>query len=118
VNVHAALRSPDDRIDALAASLLESAERPIVLLARREGAGLADGIAPGLPTLGVMLPYTPLHVLLLREVGRPLVMRSGNASDEPMAHRDDDARARLSAIADLFLHHDRAIENRGDDSVG
>jgi hydrogenase maturation protein HypF len=99
------------------ARLLESAERPIVLLARRQNAHLANDIAPGLPTLGLMLAYTPLHVLLLREVNRPLVMTSGNVSDEPMAHRDDDARARLSAVADMFLTHDRAIESRCDDSV-
>jgi hydrogenase maturation protein HypF len=99
------------------ARLLDSAERPIVLLTRREDSGVADAIAPGLPTIGLMLAYTPLHVLLLRKVGRPLVMTSGNVSDEPMAHRDDEARARLAAIADVFLEHDRAIENRCDDSV-
>ena len=62
-------------------------------------------------------PYTPLHHLLLAEAGRPLVMTSGNLSDEPMAHRDDEALERLGGIADLFLLHDRAIENRCDDSV-
>jgi hydrogenase maturation protein HypF len=99
------------------ARLLASAERPIVVLTRRDDSGLAGAIAPGLPTVGLMLAYTPLHVLLLREVGRPLVMTSGNACDEPMAHRDDDAHARLAGIADLFLEHDRAIDNRCDDSV-
>jgi len=99
------------------ARLLESAERPIALLVRRPDSGLAEGVAPGLPTVGVMLAYTPLHLLLLREVGRPLVMTSGNVSDEPMAHQDDDAHARLGALADVFLEHDRAIENRCDDSV-
>ena len=100
------------------ARLLESIERPIVLLTRREDSGLADAVAPGLPTVGLMLGYTPLHLLLLREIGRPLVMTSGNVSDEPMAHRDDDAHARLAGIAGFFLEHDRAIENRCDDSVG
>jgi hydrogenase maturation protein HypF len=100
------------------ARLLESIERPIVLLTRREDSGLADAVAPGLPTVGLMLGYTPLHLLLLREVSRPLVMTSGNVSDEPMAHRDDDAHARLAGIAGFFLAHDRAIENRCDDSVG
>jgi hydrogenase maturation protein HypF len=65
----------------------------------------------------MMLPYTPLHHLLLRDAGGPLVMTSGNVSDEPIAYRDEDALERLSAIADLFLLHDRPIETRTDDSV-
>jgi hydrogenase maturation protein HypF len=97
--------------------LLTSVERPIVLLNRREGSGLADEIAPSNPMVGLMLPYTPLHHLLLAEAGRPLVMTSGNLSDEPMVHREQDALARLGGIADLFLVHDREIENRCDDSV-
>jgi hydrogenase maturation protein HypF len=74
-------------------------------------------VAPGNPLVGLILAYTPLHHLLLQAVGRPLVMTSGNLSEEPMATRDDEAFARLAGIADLFLAHDREIENRCDDSV-
>ena len=74
-------------------------------------------MAPRSPDLGVMLPYTPLHHLLLRDAGRPLVMTSGNVSDEPIAYEDDDAVARLGRIADVVLTHDRPIETRTDDSV-
>src|SRR5262249_50838634 len=69
------------------------------------------------PFLGVMLPYTPLHHLLLREVAGPLVMTSGNRADEPIAYQDEDAVERLAGIADLFLTHDRPIHVRCDDSV-
>ena len=99
-------------------ALLASRRRPIVLLRRRPGAPVADGVAPRNPFLGVMLPYTPLHHLLLHDLdGRPLVMTSGNRSDEPIAYEDADARARLAGIADLFLTHDRPIHLRCDDSV-
>jgi hydrogenase maturation protein HypF len=97
--------------------LLESVERPIVLVRRRPGSGLAEEVAPGNPLVGLLLAYTPLHHLLLAEVGRPLVMTSGNLSEEPMAAGDEEARERLGEIADLFLTHDRPIENRCDDSV-
>ena len=108
------------------AALLESRRRPIVLLRRRANCTvpLAPDLAPVYATLGVMLPYTPLHHLLLRDFaaaapGRPavLVMTSGNLSDEPIAYRDDDARARLATIADGALTHNRAIHMRCDDSV-
>src|SRR5215813_1109837 len=98
-------------------SLLASARRPIVLLPRRAGAPVADAVAPGNRQLGVMLPYTPLHHLLLAEVGRPIVLTSGNVSDEPIAYADEDALARLAGIADAFLTHNRAIHIRTDDSV-
>jgi hydrogenase maturation protein HypF len=99
------------------ADLLTSPQRPIVLTRRRPEAGLADGIAPGQPLLGLMFPYTPLHHLLLRDLGRPLVMTSGNRSDEPIAFEDAAAVRRLGGIADLFLTHDRPIRTRCDDSV-
>ena len=98
-------------------ALLHSPERPIVLL-RRLGADLvAPGVAPGSPWLGIMLPYTPLHHLLCADLGRALVMTSGNRSDEPIAFEDGDARARLGDIADAFLAHDRPIHRRCEDSV-
>ena len=101
--------------------LLGSPARPIVLARRRPGAAVAESVAPGAPELGVMLPYTPLHHLLLADFrsvsGGALVMTSGNVSDEPIAYRDEDALERLAAIADLFLLHDREIETRTDDSV-
>jgi hydrogenase maturation protein HypF len=104
-------------VDQTAAALLTSGRRPIVLLPRREGAGIAAAVAPGNRQLGVMLPYTPLHHLLLADVGRPVVLTSGNRSDEPIVYRDGDAAERLGGIADAFLTHDRAIEVRTDDSV-
>jgi hydrogenase maturation protein HypF len=98
--------------------LLESVRRPIVLLRKRAGAAIAEEVAPRNPYLGVMLPYTPLHHLLLRAVeGSPLVMTSGNRSDEPIAYEDADVLRRLADIADLFLIHDRPIHVRSDDSV-
>ncbi len=104
-------------VDAVAEAELTGPRRPIVLLPRRVGAAVAEGVAPGAHELGVMLPYTPLHHLLLAAVGRPLVMTSGNVSDEPIAYRDEEAAERLAAIADAFLVHDRPIHTRVDDSV-
>lgn len=97
--------------------LLESAPRPVVLLERRKDSPLPEAVAPGLKTLGFMLPYTPLHHLLFESLERPLVMTSGNVSDEPISYADDDARERLNSIADYFLTHDRRINVRADDSV-
>lgn len=99
------------------ARLLDSVERPIVLLTRLPAAPLAVEIAPGNPLVGVLIAYTPLHHLLLEAFAGPLVMTSGNLSEEPMAAGDTEARERLAGIADLFLAHDREIENRCDDSV-
>lgn len=98
-------------------ALLESPARPIVLAQGRADAGLAPSIAPGSPWLGLMLPYTPLHHLLCHDLGGPLVMTSGNRSDEPIAIDDGDARRRLGGIADAFLSHDRPIHRRCEDSV-
>ncbi len=108
-------------VDDVAAGLLSSPRRPIVLLPRRApgtaAVRLAAAVAPRNRQLGVMLPYTPLHHLLLRDFARPVVLTSGNVSDEPIAYRDGDALARLGGIADVFLTHDRPIHIRTDDSV-
>ncbi len=103
-------------VDEAAAALLTSPRRPIVLLPRRPGA-VAAAVAPGNRALGVMLPYTPLHHLLAEAAGGPIVLTSGNLSDEPIAYRDEDAFTQLAPIADAFLTHDRAIHIRTDDSV-
>jgi len=97
--------------------LLASRERPIVLARRRVDAPVAPSVAPGTTWLGVMLPYTPLHHLLVGDFGGPLVMTSGNRSDEPIAFDDDEALESLRAIADAFLTHDRPIHRRCEDSV-
>ena len=100
------------------AQLLTSTAAPIVLLARNpDSEQLPEGIAPGQSRLGFMLPYSPLHSLLMRQLNRPIVLTSGNRSDEPQCIDNDDARKRLSGIADYFLLHDRDIVNRLDDSV-
>ncbi len=106
-------------LDETAELMLTSPRRPIVL-APRHGATVdevAPSVAPGNTHLGLLLPYTPIHHLLLAAVGRPIVATSGNVSDEPIAYRDSDALARLARIADAFLTHDRAIHVRADDSV-
>ena len=97
--------------------LLTSVERPIVLLRKRRRAAIAPSVAPNNRLVGVFLPYSPLHHLLLAAANRPLVMTSGNLSDEPIAADNDEAIERLRGIADLLVLHDRAIENRCDDSV-
>jgi hydrogenase maturation protein HypF len=105
-------------VSAVERQALCSAARPIVLLRRRPGARVAGGVAPDSAMLGVMLPYTPLHHLLARDVpARALVMTSGNRCDEPIAYEDADALARLSGIADVVLAHDRPIRVRCDDAV-
>ena len=104
-------------LDDSGRKLITGPARPIVLAPRRPGAPVAESVAPGAPELGVMLPYSPLHHLLLADVGATLVLTSGNVSDEPIAYRDEDALERLKDIADLILVHDRPIETRTDDSV-
>ncbi|MGZ4671243.1 MAG: carbamoyltransferase HypF [Ilumatobacteraceae bacterium] len=104
-------------LDDEAVTTLSSIRRPIVLVPRRAGDGVAAGVAPGLPELGLMLPYSPLHHLLLQRARRPLVMTSGNLSDEPIAHDDADASTRLGPLVDGLLQHNRPIHIRCDDSV-
>lgn len=112
-------------INAEEAALLQSYQRPIVLLQRKEACPVAADVAPAAETLGVMLPYTPLHALLLSDCvaafvpGQPvaLVMTSGNLSEEPIVYQDQEVYARLATIADGALLHNRAIHMRCDDSV-
>jgi hydrogenase maturation protein HypF len=105
------------RIGDEEARLLASPRRPIVLLEEKDASSLSREVAPGLKHQGLFLPYTPLHHLLLREAGVPLVMTSGNLSEEPIAKDNDEAMRRLAGIADVFLVHDRDILVRYDDSV-
>jgi hydrogenase maturation protein HypF len=98
-------------------NLLASSQSPIVLMTWRKESSVSPEVAPNLRFLGVMLPYTPLHHLLLRDTGLPLVMTSGNLSEEPIARDNDEALRRLSSIADYFLIHNRDIYSRYDDSV-
>ena len=114
-----AARALCDVSDAEAALML-GPQRPIVLLRHRfrDGARVSPYVNPRNPFLGIMLPYTPFHHLLLRELaGVPLVMTSGNVSDEPIAYEDADALSRLGRVADFFVTHDRPILLRCDDSV-
>jgi len=104
-------------LDELEEEILLSVERPIVLLRAKENNGLAAAVAPGLPVIGLFLPYTPLHHLLMQRVSRPLVMTSGNLSEEPISYRNEEALARLGSIADFFLFHDRPIARPCEDSV-
>lgn len=112
-------------VDDVAAALLQAHQRPIVLLPQRSDGLLAPAVAPGYDTLGLMLPYTPLHHVLLYDLAcrqgpdRPsvLVMTSGNVSDEPIAYRDGEAQHRLVGIADAVLDHQRSIHMRCDDTV-
>ena len=107
-------------------TILESRQRPIVLLRRRPGSPIVAEVAPKQVTIGVMLPYTPIHYLLFTQErgfqdhsddNRPLVMTSGNLSEEPISIDNDEARLRLGSLADAFLLHNRDIRTRCDDSV-
>ncbi|SFR02546.1 hydrogenase maturation protein HypF [Lentzea waywayandensis] len=101
-------------VDEIGERELTGPRRPIVLLPRRADARISAAVAPATSELGLMLPYTPLHHLLLRDLGEPIVLTSGNISDEPIAYRDAD---RLAGIADAVLTHNRPIHIRADDSV-
>lgn len=103
-------------VSAKEKELLTGPEAPIVLLKKKDTTALAQSAAPGNPYLGIMLPYAPIHYLLL-EADDVFVMTSGNISDEPIAYKDEDALRRLSGIADYFLVHNREIHCRVDDSV-
>ncbi|HTJ80592.1 MAG TPA: carbamoyltransferase HypF [Polyangiaceae bacterium] len=108
------------RCDAVERELLGSPGRPIVLVRRappRSARAVSDAVAPGSPLFGIMLPYTPTLLALARGVARPLVCTSGNRSSEPMAIDERAAEDQLGALADFFLHHDRPIAVRADDSV-
>ena len=118
--------SGDDGLDAARkiadlepaiAERLADPERPIVLAPLREDHDLAPGVAPGLNEVGLMLPYSPLHHLLLSGLGRPVIATSGNLSGEPVLTEPDEAERRLSGIADAFLHHNRPIQRPADDPV-
>lgn len=102
-------------IDHQSAELLTGPRCPVVLLP--QSGDLAEAVAPGMRVLGVMLPYTPLHHLIMARAARPLVMTSGNLSDEPICMENSEALQRLEHLADAFLLHDRVIETRFDDSV-
>ncbi len=104
-------------VDECERAALESVAAPIVLLRMKAGHGIPDAVAPGLNYLGVMLPYTPLHHLLFGDSLTCLVMTSGNISEEPIVIQNDEARDKLSPLADLVVTHDRDIFMRVDDSV-
>lgn len=104
-------------IDPQEEALLSSAERPVVLVRARADTRLAASVSPDTPLLGLFLPYTPLHHLLLAAAGRPMVMTSANVSEEPICRDNDEALRRLQGIADAILMHDRRIAMRCDDSV-
>jgi len=105
------------RLAAADEAILRSPAAPVLLLPARHRSPLAPSVSTGLPTVGIFLPYTPLHRMLLDRTNRPLVMTSGNVSDEPIAIGNDEAVSRLRGIADLFLLHDREVVQRTDDSV-
>lgn len=112
-------------ISPLERNLLTARQRPVVIVLRRSDSPIAEQVAPGQHTLGVMLPYTPLHYLLFADPQKPgitfdmppLVMTSGNLSEEPICTQNEEARQRLVSLADAFLMHDRDIHTRCDDSV-
>ncbi len=104
-------------VSAKAEALLTSPESPVVILPARRESGLAEGVAPRQQTVGVMLPYTPLHRLLLAHSPPALVMTSGNLAEEPLVHEDEEAKSKLGPLADFILSHNREIAVPCDDSV-
>ncbi len=104
-------------LDPAHEAMLRDPIRPVVLMRKKAGASLAPEIAPGCGEIGAMLPYSPLHYLLLKDFGGPLVATSGNISGEPVLTDNNAAERRLAAIADAFLHHDRPIVRPADDPV-
>ncbi|HEY7545298.1 MAG TPA: carbamoyltransferase HypF, partial [Blastocatellia bacterium] len=104
-------------VSSVEEKMLSSERRPIVLLEKRSDSTIPCAVAPRVNTFGFMLPYAPLHHLLLENLDRPIVMTSGNVSDEPICYENADAAERLKNIADYFLLHDRRIHIRADDSV-
>ena len=110
--LHRHARPEEDEI-----KLLQSPAAPIVLIKRRPESGLSLEIAPGNPWIGALLPYTPLHVLLMEACGAPMIATSANLSEEPLCTDNEEARQRLKGIADAFLIHDRPIARPVDDSV-
>lgn len=105
------------QIGAAAAQLLRDPMRPIVLVTQRSSANLSAHIAPGLDEIGALLPYSPLHHLLLEDFGTALVATSANVGGEPVLIANDDAQTRLAHVADAFLHHNRPIQRPADDAV-
>ena len=111
-------------VDAIEKRWLNSPQAPIVLLQRKaepapfKNMQIADSVAPENPSLGIMLPYTPLHHILMHELNAPVIATSGNLADEPICITNDEALARLAKIADFFLTHNRPIIRQVDDSVG
>lgn len=105
------------KVDEQARGALLSKGRPIVIMPRRNHVTLAGSVAPGLGEVGIFLPYTPLHHLLLHEVDKPIVLTSGNLTDEPIVYKDDDAVEKLGPLVDGILSNDREIYTRCDDSV-
>ncbi|MDP1709239.1 MAG: carbamoyltransferase HypF [Gammaproteobacteria bacterium] len=104
-------------VDAIAAQLLRDPMRPIVLVTQRSAANLSGHIAPGLDEIGALLPYSPLHHLLLEDFGAPLVATSANVSGEPVLTANEETQTRLAHVTDAFLHHDRPIQRPADDAV-
>lgn len=107
----------DCMVSPIEEDALLSPQRPIVLLRKKGKVSVAENVAPSNPYLGVMLPYAPIHHLLVSEVGSPIIATSGNRTDDPIAMDNDEALDRLKGIADYFLMHDRPIMRRVDDSV-